>query len=233
MYPAKPIKLEDCREHGIGSNAELFIVEGDSAAATVAALRSQANQAVLPMQGKPMNAIKASADKVTGFALYKEFSKAIGWPLLEQGNTDPDLMRKLNLFDPAQLQFAKVALLFDPDADGIHCGALMLGFIYRWMRPLLEQQRVVQIHPPLYRIEFADSHGQLHERYSYFQPQHIAMMKQLQEQGAQNVKPHYFRGLGSMDQAMLRQRCIDRQTRVATTVTVAAAQTAMVAFQGV
>jgi DNA gyrase subunit B len=230
VYPAKPLKLEDCRDHGIDSDAELFIVEGDSAASSVAALRNQQNQAVLPMQGKPLNALKSTPDKVTSFGLYKEFSKAIGWPLFDQGSTDPALIAKLNLFDVKQLQFAKVVLLFDPDVDGIHCGALMLGFIYRWMRPLIETGRVLQVHAPLYRIEFTDAKGKAYERFSYFQPQHVALMKQLQEQGAINLRPHYFRGLGSIDQVMLRERCIDRQTRVATVVTPSAAAAAITAF---
>jgi DNA gyrase subunit B len=230
VYPPKPLKLEDCRDHGVASDAELFIVEGDSAASSVAALRNSQNQAVLPMQGKPLNAIKATPNKVTGFGLYKEFSKALGWPLFDPGSTDPALLAKLNLFDAKQLQFAKVVLLFDPDVDGIHCGALMLGFIYSWMRPLIETGRVIQVHAPLYRIAFNDATGKAYERFSYFQPQHLALMKQLQEQGAVNLQSHYFRGLGSIDQSMLRERCIDRQTRVATVVTVSAAAAAIAAF---
>jgi DNA gyrase subunit B len=231
MYPPKPLKLEDCTQHGVDTDAELFIVEGDSAASSVAVLRNLQNQAVLPMQGKPLNAIKATADKVTSFGLYKEFSKAIGWPLFDQGRTDPALIAKLNLFDQKQLQFAKVVLLFDPDVDGIHCGALMLGFIYRWMRPLLETGRVMQVHAPLYKIEFEDSQAKQYERFSYFQPQHLALVKQLQDQGALKIKSHYYRGLGSIDQNMLRERCIDRATRVSTVVSVQAAQTATQAFQ--
>ncbi len=231
MYPAKPLKLEDCREHGLEANSELIIVEGDSAAASVAAMRNQSNQAVLPMQGKPLNAIKATAEKVTGFALYKEFSRALGWPLIDQGTTDPALFGKLNLFDAKQLRYARVVLLFDPDADGIHCGALMLGFIYRWMRPLLDAGRVVQVHAPLYRITFKDSQGSEHQRFSYFQPQHHELVKQLQEQGALQLQPQYFRGLGNIESELLRERCIDPTTRVSTTVSTAAALAAVQAFQ--
>ena len=70
------MKLVDCREHG--ANAELFVVEGDSAARSVVALRNDREQAVLPLQGKPLNAWKASRAKVEASPLYRQLAGALG-----------------------------------------------------------------------------------------------------------------------------------------------------------
>lgn len=77
MY-RQPIKLVDCFRHGPGSGAELFVVEGDSAAGTVATVRDAQTQAVLPLMGKPLNAVKASIKKVETYPLFVALAEAIG-----------------------------------------------------------------------------------------------------------------------------------------------------------
>lgn len=129
MFRLQPVKLHDCHLHGLDSGAELFVVEGDSASKSVCCARTATTQAVLPMQGKPMNAIKASKHAVADFELFRSLVTAIGAGFDDQ----------LNL---AKLRYDRVILLFDPDADGIHCGALMTMFFHRWMRPLLESGRL-------------------------------------------------------------------------------------------
>jgi len=124
-YSNKPAKLEDCRNHGPGSGAELFLVEGDSAAHSVAGLRNKQFQAVLPMQGKPMNAAKASEARISEYSLFRAFRTAMG--MGEAGETGSLVHR-----------FEKIVLLFDPDADGIHSGALMLIFLHRVLPELLD-----------------------------------------------------------------------------------------------
>jgi DNA gyrase subunit B len=136
FFKPASLKLEDCAVHDLRS--ELFLVEGDSAAASVAAIRNPQTQAVLPMQGKPLNALKASPKKVQENALYKKLSEVLGVSMVdEMKQPSLDFDQRLNT-----LRYAKVILLFDPDADGIHCGALMQLFFYRWMRPLIEAGRV-------------------------------------------------------------------------------------------
>ncbi len=109
MFRLLPVKLHDCQIHGIGSEAELFIVEGDSASKNVVRVRNRQFQAVLPMQGKPLNACKASKRVVGQNELYQQLVAALGagWD---------------ETFDLSQLRYDRVILLFDPDADGIHCG---------------------------------------------------------------------------------------------------------------
>ncbi|MCE9629376.1 MAG: hypothetical protein K8S94_01470 [Planctomycetia bacterium] len=110
-----PVKLDECVTQGSGAGAELFVVEGDSAAASVSPVRDQRYQAVLPMQGKPLNTIKASRAKVAGHTLFAALTAAIGTGM------DPH-------FDAAGLRYDRILVLMDPDADGIHCGVLLLMF---------------------------------------------------------------------------------------------------------
>jgi DNA gyrase subunit B len=149
FYRSTQLKLDESSVHGIDSGAELFLVEGDSAAASVCGIRNQQLQAVLAMQGKPLNALKASSTKVVENVLFKRLSKALAVDLIDDGSqVGLALTERL-----ANLRFSKVILLFDPDADGIHCNALMQMFFYRWMRPLLEAGRIEAVHFSLDEIK--------------------------------------------------------------------------------
>jgi len=96
-------KLDDSAEHG--AEAELFVVEGDSAAAAVAQVRDPRRQAVLPMQGKPLNAARAPRRKVIEHPFLGPLGEGLGTGL-EAG------------CDPRRARYGKVLVLTDPDADG-------------------------------------------------------------------------------------------------------------------
>ena len=192
-----PVKLTDSRRHGAGT--ELFIVEGDSAASTVAALRDGQFQAVLPMQGKPLNAIKASAEKVAAYPLFKALNESLG---IDHSRPTADLF----VWD--DLRFERLVLLFDPDADGIHSGALMLMFVYQYLRPLLDQGRVLMIHAPWVQISLTEQQP----LYAYSEAQALALTQQLRAQGKTPQVVRY-RGLSGIDRAILMQTCIDPATR--------------------
>ena len=198
-----PVKLTDSRLHGAGT--ELFIVEGDSAASTVAALRDGQFQAVLPMQGKPLNAIKASAEKVAAYPLFKALNESLG---IDHSRPTADLF----VWD--DLRFERLVLLFDPDADGIHSGALMLMFVYQYLRPLLDQGRVLMIHAPWVQISLT---GQ-QPLYAYSEAQALTLTQQLRAQGKTPQVVRY-RGLSGIDRAILMQTCIDPATRNARVMT--------------
>ena len=136
MFPRLPLKLDDCTHHGIGSGAELYVVEGDSAAGAVSRMRNAHFQAVLPMQGKPLNTVRATAQKVVANPWFAALTTALGTGLGDA-------------FEIKALRYDRVILLMDPDADGIHCGALVTMFFYRWMRPLLDNGRVGMARAPL------------------------------------------------------------------------------------
>jgi DNA gyrase subunit B/topoisomerase-4 subunit B len=198
-----PVKLTDSRRHGAGT--ELFIVEGDSAASTVAALRDGQFQAVLPMQGKPLNAIKASAEKVAAYPLFKALNESLG---IDHSRPTADLF----VWD--DLRFERLVLLFDPDADGIHSGALMLMFVYQYLRPLLDQGRVLMIHAPWVQISLTGQQA----LYAYSEAQALALTQQLRAQGKTPQVVRY-RGLSGIDRAILMQTCIDPATRNARVMT--------------
>ena len=198
-----PVKLTDSRRHGAGT--ELFIVEGDSAASTVAALRDGQFQAVLPMQGKPLNAIKASAEKVATYPLFKALNDSLG---IDHSRPTADLF----VWD--DLRFERLVLLFDPDADGIHSGALMLMFVYQYLRPLLDQGRVLMIHAPWVQISLTEQQP----LYAYSEAQALALTQQLRAQGKTPQVVRY-RGLSGIDRAILMQTCIDPATRNARVMT--------------
>jgi DNA gyrase subunit B len=199
------IKLEDCVQQGVNSDAELFLVEGDSAAASACAVRDSQKQAVLAMQGKPLNALKASAQKVAENALYKNLSQALSVDVIDDLKAQRDAavgqQRHLELEQIAprlqNLRYSKVILLFDPDADGIHCSALMQMFFYRWMRPLLDAGRIEMVQ---YSLD--------------------------------EIKTHRPRGLGSLDPEILRSSCMAPLTRRTRTITVSSAQAAISVFGG-
>ncbi len=200
FFKLKPIKLEACALSGSGSTAELFIVEGDSACSAVSAVRSQHFQAVLPMQGKPLNALRANAKKVAVFELYQALQQALGVQAFDSMATD--LPAGATPAGPkpavpmlAALRFDRVLLLFDPDADGIHCGALMLMYFYRWMRPLLESGRIEMVRAPLF-----------------------------------DIKSNRYRGLGNIDPALLAQTCVNPKTRKTSIMGMADAQACIDVF---
>ncbi len=191
-------KLFDCAEHGPGS--ELFFVEGDSAARTLRRIRSEAHQAILPMQGKPMNAMKASA---------KELAKNLQFAAVLQ-SLNIELKEKLDRSDLEKIRYEKFILLFDPDADGIHSRTLMLLFFYRWLRPLLDNGCVYEANAPQWEIK---AKGFKDTAYAYT-PRHLENIRtHLREQGITELQTKRFRGLANVDARILKEKCIDPNTR--------------------
>jgi DNA gyrase subunit B len=213
------MKFEDCALHGRGLGTELFIVEGDSASSSVINVRDKQRQAVLPMQGKPLNAIRASGERVVAYALFQQIVSTLGVLMtnLETGE----------LSDLSTMRFDRVVLLFDPDADGIHCGALMLMFFYRWMRPLLASGSVYMVRPPFFVVTHTGSDESLHA----YSPDHAQrLVADLTRGGATHVKAQHHRGLASINPPLLLSSCVDPATRRADVMGVADAEAAIAAF---
>lgn len=202
-----PVKLDDCRVHGPGSGAELFVVEGDSASLSVSGVRDAAFQAVLPMQGKPLNASRASEKKVAAHALFAALTDALG---VERGVR----------FDAARLRYDRILLLMDPDADGIHCGVLMLAFFHRWMRALLDGGHVEMVHPPWAELAVA---GEPTPRYAWSDAQFRSLSAELRARGA--VTARRYRGLAGIDPPVLHATCVAPASRRTSRVTTADAET--------
>jgi DNA gyrase subunit B/topoisomerase-4 subunit B len=216
FFKAGPIKLLDCRVHGPESDAELLLVEGDSASLAVARLRDQKRQAVLPMQGKPMNALKASPQKVIENPLMGALVQALG-----AGFGDH--------FAVENLRYRQVVLLMDPDADGIHCGALMLMFFHRHMPALLAQERVLMVRPPVGEVADRET-GAIH--FAYSDAQFMQLCEQNNAGTGSKVATLKYRGLAGMNAPQLEQSCIDPITRVASVMRMRDAEMALEIFGG-
>ena len=194
-------KLIDSRAHGAG--CELFLVEGDSAARSVANVRDERTQAVLPLQGKPLNAWRADAEKVRGNILYRQLADALGVD-------DPTMMSAST--SPKPLRFERVILLFDPDADGVHIEALMLLYFARWMPTLIDCGQLWRVRAPMFTLTHPAT-GE--EAQAYSPPHRDALLAQMRADAAGDVRQHRHVGLGSLPPALLRRCCIDPSTRAA------------------
>lgn len=191
-------RLDDCRRPGVDTGAELFVVEGESAAAAVVRVRDPEFQAVLPMQGKPLNALRATRDKVLAHPLFGPLIDAVGTGL-EPG------------FRDASLRYGRILLLMDPDADGIHCGVLLLMFFRRWMPRLIESGRIELVRPPWGEVAAA---GRVHRAVS--DPELSALANRFRDQGSVTVRR--YRGLAAIDADVIRDTCVAPATRRTTRV---------------
>jgi DNA gyrase/topoisomerase IV subunit B len=127
-----------------------------------------------------------------------------------------------------KMRYDRVILLFDPDADGIHCGALMSMFFHRWMLPMLETGRLSVIRPPLYEISSPHSQDKLH---AYSDSHYQRLRSELDRQGIEYQGQRY-RGLASINDATLVMTCLDPETRNISQLTCQDAEAAIRIFVG-
>jgi DNA gyrase subunit B/topoisomerase-4 subunit B len=219
-FAASRARFVDCQDHGAGSGAELLLVEGDSALSSVSAVRNSRTQGVLALQGKPLNAWQAPQARVAQHAQYRLLAEALGL-------ADPTKLeaRQLEL-----LRFERVALLFDPDADGIHIGALMLLYVKRWLPALIDAGRLVMLRAPMFELVSAADGEVLHADHPGECRTMAEQLRQASSGQAPRVQAH--RGLGSIAPAALRQRCVDPATRVQRIVGEADVQSVLAVFGG-
>jgi DNA gyrase subunit B len=210
------IKLQDSRVHGVDSGAELFLVEGDSAALAASNLCNKQLQAVLPMQGKPMNARKSSLSKILANPLFKALIDTIG-----AGVGDD--------FDVNKCRYSRIILLMDPDADGIHCGALMLLFFHRFMPVLLEKGMIEMARPPVGEVLNKLTNT---IEYAYTDAQFMTLIDTHKAQLNQSLESIKYRGLAGIEANKLEALCINTQTRKTSVMATKDAQMALEIFGG-
>ncbi|HET9730897.1 MAG TPA: toprim domain-containing protein, partial [Acidimicrobiia bacterium] len=186
-----PDKLADCSSR-TRDEAELFLVEGDSAGGSARDARDPKHQAILPLRGKILNVERASMDKVVANTEIQSLIAAIG------GGIGSD-------FDLAKVRYGKVVVLADADVDGGHIRTLLITFFSRHMTPLVEAGRLYVAQPPLYSVEVGGE--------KVYVADDAARLRVMEEHPNRQLAFARFKGLGEMDPHELRETCMDPATR--------------------